>query len=142
VVNWPRLVVNSLEERLDVDGFRTAKQPDDELWRIWQANDLDEASQMAHVDSLVHGRSFVIVWAGDDPDTPKITVESAEQMTVDFEPGTTNVVAAAKHWAEDDMAYANLFLDDVVLKFSAPMPSSSLVAPRTLNWTQIDTLAA
>jgi hypothetical protein len=140
VVNWPRLVVNSLEERLDVDGFRTAKQPDDELWRIWQANDLDEASQMAHVDSLVHGRSFVIVWAGDDPQTPKITVESAEQMTVDFEPGTTNVVAAAKHWAEDDMAYANLFLDDVVLKFSAPMPSSSLVAPRTLNWTQIDTL--
>jgi hypothetical protein len=70
VVNWPRLVVNSLEERLDVDGFRLAQdQPaDDELWRIWQANDLDEASQMAHVDALVHGRSFAIVWA--DPDDP------------------------------------------------------------------------
>jgi hypothetical protein len=58
VVNWPRLVVNSLEERLDVDGFRlAADQPaDDSLWRIWQANDLDEASQMAHIDALVHGR--------------------------------------------------------------------------------------
>lgn len=134
VVNWPRLVVNSLEERLDVDGFRVADAVDADLWRIWQANDLDEQSQMAHVDALVHGRSFAIVWANpDDARTPKISLESAEQMTVDFEPGTTNVIAAAKHWAQDDMAYANLYLDDVVLKYEAPlaMPGgATLVQPQ------------
>jgi hypothetical protein len=138
VVNWPRLVVNSLEERLDVDGFRLAQdQPaDDELWRIWQANDLDEASQMVHVDALVHGRSYVIVWADEeDKSTPKITTESAEQMTVDFEPGTTIVRSAAKCWAEDDMAYATLYLDDAVHFFQASasaLGSDVVVSPQ--NW--------
>lgn len=142
-INWCRLVVNSLEERLDVDGFRLAADQgaDKELWRIWQANDLDEQSQMAHIDALVHGRAFAIVWADpDDAATPKITVESAEQMTVDFEPGTTNVVAAAKHWAQDDTAYATLYLQDSIVKYSAALPSgttttTTLVSPSSLSWS-------
>jgi hypothetical protein len=120
VVNWPRLVVNSLEERLDVDGFRQASdQPADaELWRIWQANDLDEQSQMCHTDALIHGRAYAIVWADpDDPKTPRVTVESAEQMTVDFEPGTTNVVAAVKHWSQEDMLYATVYLPDTIERY-------------------------
>jgi hypothetical protein len=141
VVNWPRLVVNSLEERLDVDGFRIGpSQPaNDDLWRIWQANDLDESSQMAHTDALIHGRSFAIVWADpadpvsqSEPSIPRISIESAEQMTVEFKPGTTEVTAAAKHWAEDDMAYANLYLDDVVYRYEAPM-SSPVAGP--MDWT-------
>uniref|UniRef100_UPI0004CDCD96 phage portal protein n=1 Tax=Streptomyces sp. NRRL S-1896 TaxID=1463893 RepID=UPI0004CDCD96 len=36
VINWPRLVVDSIEERLDVEGFRFPGQPaaDEDLWRI------------------------------------------------------------------------------------------------------------
>jgi hypothetical protein len=128
-VNLPRLVVNSLEERLDIDGFRLAQdQPaDDELWRIWQANDCDEQSQMLHLDALVHGRSFVTVWADpDDPKTPIIAGESAEQMVVSFIPGTQKVAAAAKVWAEDDMAYATLFLSDVIYQYEAPAPGAAV----------------
>jgi hypothetical protein len=127
VVNWPRLVVNSIEERLDVDGFRLASdQPaDDDLWAIWQANDLDEQSQQCHADALVHGRAYVIVWADDsDPTTPKITVESAEQMTVDFIPGTTKVASAVKCWAGDDMAFANLFLPGEIWQYEAPLAAA------------------
>jgi hypothetical protein len=142
VVNWPRLVVNSLEERLDVDGFRLASdQPaDKELWRIWQANDLDEGSQMAHVDALVHGRSYAIVWADPaDPRTPRITVESAEQMCVDFKPGTWEVASAVKCWAEDDMAFANLYLSDAVLSYGASMgPGTDLIAaPRAWELMEV-----
>lgn len=138
VINWPRLVINSLEERLDVDGFRLASdQPaDNELWRIWQANDLDEQSQMAHVDALVHGRAFAIVWADeDDPATPRITVESAEQMTVEFEPGTTNVVSAAKCWTQDDMAYATLYLPDSIERYEAPFSASDVAVASPQAWT-------
>jgi hypothetical protein len=141
IINWPRLIVNSVEERLDVDGFRVASnRPDEESWNIWQANDMDEQSQMCHVDAFVHGRAYATVWAGDDPKMPKIAVESAEQMTVDFEPGTQNVVAAVKHWAEDDMAYANLFLDDVVLKYSAPVAGPGAVSAQPMDWSLVEAI--
>lgn len=124
VLNWCRLVVNSLEERLDVDGFRLATDlpADERLWQWWQANNLDEASQMCHADALVHGRAYVIVWADDlNPGTPKITVESAEQMTVEFDAGTTEVASAVKCWSQDDTAYATLYLPDSVWQYEAPV---------------------
>ena len=40
---------------------------DDELWRIYQANNGDEISQQAHLDALVHGQAFVFVWSSADP---------------------------------------------------------------------------
>ncbi len=138
VINWPRLVVQSLEERLDVDGFRLAQDrpADGELWRIWQANDLDEASQMCHLDSFVHGRSFAVVWANpDDPSTPRITVESAEQMTVQFEPGTQTVIAAAKRWSQDDMAYTTLYTPDAVMRYEAQQSGTGGFAIPDSAWT-------
>lgn len=105
VVNWPRLVVDSLEERLDVEGFRYADDEDaaDDLWKIWQANGMDEQSQQAHVDSLVMRRSFLVVGTNEkDPGTPLVTVESPLQMQVDWDPRTRTVRAALKRWHEQD----------------------------------------
>jgi hypothetical protein len=61
VVNWPRIAADAIEERLDLTGFRLATSPEDDadLWRIWQANDLDEEAQLAHLDALVFGRSYL-----------------------------------------------------------------------------------
>ena len=124
VVNWPRLIVDSLQERLSVEGFRLATdQPsDDELWRIWQANNLDYWSQLGHLDALVHGRCYVTVWANDtDPDTPRITVESAHQVTAEYAPGTRIVSAALKRWDEGggvhQVKYATLYLPDRIEKW-------------------------
>lgn len=104
VINWPRLVVDSVEERLDVEGFRFPGQAeaDAELWRIWQANYMDEQSQMGHLDALVMGRAYVVVGTreGDDA-TPLITVESPLDMFAEFDPQTHEVVAAVKRWRED-----------------------------------------
>lgn len=111
VVNWPRLIVDSIEDRLDVEGFRLGgdERADDELWRIWQANDLDEWSQQAHLDALVFGRSFVLVWPGEDPRTPRITVESARQMSVVYDPGTRTVASAVKFWVEDGQDFRTVY---------------------------------
>lgn len=101
VINLPRLVVDSIEERLDVEGFRVAgaEDADEELWRIWQANDLDEQSQQCHQETLVFGRGFVLVWGNDaDPMTPRITVESCREMKVEYELGTHTIVSATKEW--------------------------------------------
>lgn len=117
VLNWPRLVVDSLEERLDVEGFRFAGDTDasDLLWSWWQANDLDEQSSQGHIDALVQRRSFVIVGAGDSAgDPPVITVESAEQVTASFDPRTRRVRSALKVWKDEEAGgeYGTLYLPD------------------------------
>lgn len=99
VVNWPRLVVDALEERLDVEGFRQpgADETDDNLWRIWQANNLDEESQLAHLDALIYGRSFVCVGANEaDASVPLVTVESPKNMAVKINERTRVVDGALR----------------------------------------------
>ena len=101
VINWPRLVVDSLEERLDVEGFRLGDDVDDELWGWWQANGLDLGSQQGHLDALICGRSYVIVGtSAEDPDVPLITVESPEQVWAARDPRTRQVTAAVKAWRD------------------------------------------
>lgn len=125
VLNWPRLVVDSLEERLDVEGFRygTDAAADARLWEWWQANDMDEQSQQGHVEALAAGQSFVIVGASDDDaGAPVITVESAEQVTADIDPRTREVRAALKCWSDpvEERDYATLYLPDQTVWLSRP----------------------
>lgn len=124
VVNWPRLVVDSIEERLDVEGFRFPgeAESDAELWRIWQANDLDEQSQQGHLDALVLRRAYVVVGSNDeDPDTPIVTVESALDVYAEHDPRTRRVAAAVKTWREGDgsaaVDHATLYLPDATVWF-------------------------
>lgn len=108
IVNFPRLIVDSLEERLDVVGFRLARDlpADETLWRIWQTNGLDEASQQAHIDALVFGRSFVMVGAPATGTMPVITIESPLQVTITRDPASGQVLAALKQWQDAD-GYTN-----------------------------------
>ncbi|RCV53478.1 phage portal protein [Marinitenerispora sediminis] len=105
VINWPALAVDSLEERLDVEGFQLGgdTSADERLWDWWQANDLDEESSLAHLDALVLGRSYVTVSTGEAADDPPvITVESARTMAVNIDPATRRIAAAARVWERDE----------------------------------------
>ncbi len=87
VVNWPRIVAGEVERRCDVEGFRRpgVDEADDDMWAVWQANDLDETSQLGHLDALVLGRSYTCVGTREDDEplagVPLITVESCMEMT-------------------------------------------------------------
>jgi hypothetical protein len=99
VVNWPRIAADAIEERLDLTGFRLATSPEDDadLWRIWQANDLDEEAQLAHLDALVFGRSYATVGTNEaDAGAPLIAVESPLEMIAERDPRTREVTAAAR----------------------------------------------
>jgi hypothetical protein len=140
VINWARVIPDSVARRLHVDGFRLGAggAADRELWRIWQANDLDEWSQLAHLDALVHGRAFLSVWGNDtDPLTPRIRVESAHQVAVEYDPETNDVRAALKRWSDNGWEYATLYLPDVIFRYAAESPSSTVSgtsAGRNLPW--------
>lgn len=135
VVNWPEVIVDSVNRRLNVEGFRLGQggEADDELWRIFTANQLDEVSPLGHADALVHGIAFLSVWGNDDdPSTPLIAFESAHQVTVDYDPGGLTVRAALKRWQDGDTAYATLYLRDEVRRYAARASSSGVpqTAPR------------
>lgn len=120
VIGWPRLVITALEERLDVEGFRTASsdKPDHDLWGIWQSNNLDEASQQAHIDALVYGRSYVLVWA-DNHGQPVVSVESPKQVTIKRYPGSRVLQYALKRWIADGKGHAVLFTETNVYRFQS-----------------------
>ena len=120
VINWPELVVDCLDERLDVEGFRISGQAKDDagLAEIWQYNDLDEWSQQGHVEAMVMRRSYAIVGTNDESDEPPlITVESPLETHAVFDPRTRKVAAACKWWDEDGpenakVCHATLYLPD------------------------------
>jgi hypothetical protein len=115
-IPWPRIVIGALEERLNVQGFRVGETVDDALWTLWQDNNLDEASQLAHEEALALGRCYLMVWVGDDGQ-PRITVESARQCYVRHAPGSRRRTAGIKQWTEDGYAHATVFTPTSVMRF-------------------------
>lgn len=116
---WPQLVVDSVEERLDVTGFRYTgdTKNDDRLWGWWQANNLDEGSEQLHLEALVRRRGFVIVGASEDPGVPRITVETPLQMVADFDPQTRQVRAALKRWSDEQQTFSTLYLPNATIRY-------------------------
>ncbi len=150
-VNWNRVILDSIEERLDVDGFRAGgTDADEDLWALWEGNDLDEWSQMGHADALLYRQSYAIAWR--DRQGLRISVESPDEVAVERVPGQRGVLRAAlKRWREDDHWRAALYLPDRVEVYrTAPTRSiaetvrvagqSSLLAPPrgAAAWEQID----
>lgn len=122
VINWPETIVDSVTRRLNVEGFRLGQggEADDELWRIFTANQLDEETPLGIADALVHGIAYLSVWGNDeDPSTPLIAFESAHQVTVDYDPGGRTVRAALKRWRDGDVEFATLYLRDVIYRYAA-----------------------
>jgi hypothetical protein len=116
-VGWPRTYLDSLEERLDVEGFRLASQSDADsrLWEWWQANNMDIESGLGHIESLIHGRAYVTVAAPEEGDVPVIRVESPNTMYAEIDPRTQRVTRALRLYQSPysvDADGATLFLPD------------------------------
>jgi hypothetical protein len=102
--NFCSLIVDSVSERLAVDGFRMGSDPEADLqaWQIWQKNDLDSLSSTAMTESLVSSRSFAFVWADGDGQ-PVIRLEDASEMVCWYD---TNIdrrtpQVALKQWQDE-----------------------------------------
>ena len=126
--NWMALVVDAVEERLHVEGFRfgTDTAGDRDAWTIWQRNELDADSELAHSTAITTGVCPVMVWADGDG-LAQITVEHPSQVFVAYEPGSRRRrVAAVKVWIDEwsNKTFANLYLPDSITKWSGPAPSA------------------
>ncbi|MGN0100750.1 MAG: phage portal protein [Dietzia sp.] len=105
VINWPQLVADAFETRLDIEGFRYRgnAKVDDALEDVWQANDLDEQAQQSHLEAIALRRAYIIVGTNpDDAELPFVTVESPMQVWARRDPRTRRVSAAIKRWSAED----------------------------------------
>lgn len=144
VTGFPALVIDRREHRLDVEGFRLAGDEDasDALWADWQANDLDEESGQIHLDAMLYGVSFALVWA-DDAGNPLVTAETPHQVTVERDPATRGVRSALKRWTDGSEDFATLYLPDRIEKYRLPRRGSDLVLPAFMRedpWRQYEIL--
>lgn len=103
IVAWPGSYVDAIVERCVVEGFQLPGEADadQDLWNVWQANDLDSESPMARVDAKVFGRGYYCVGTGDDESIPLVTVESPKQMIHEWSNRDRRVTAAARFYTDD-----------------------------------------
>ncbi|KRC52136.1 hypothetical protein ASE16_03550 [Leifsonia sp. Root227] len=114
-VNWPRVVVDAVEQRLDVTGFRMpgVDSADSALWDVWQYNNMDEQSQFAHLDALALARSYVCVGTNDvDSEYPLVSVESPLEMIVERDQRTRAVTAALRLYGSGPLTPGSSELQD------------------------------
>ncbi|WP_435107801.1 phage portal protein [Nocardiopsis synnemataformans] len=121
--NWCPVIVSTPAERMDVLGIRLdgdQLRPDAEMGRVWRTNECERDSSEAFVVGLAASRAFALVWGDDDdPETPVITWERAEQAIVSYKPDTRRPIAGLKLWDDQDAGfeYATLYTRDRVWKF-------------------------
>lgn len=136
--NFMGLVVDAVEQRLDVEGFRMGAdlEADADAWRMWQENGMDARSQIAHMEALVNGQSSVLVSPDEDGcDKAVFTIESALEMAVGLDKCNHRRLAALKRWREDDGSVCfTLYLPDEIQKWrTIPPGAAKPTAVRTIG---------
>ena len=136
VVNWSRVAVDSIEQRLRVKSFILPGEvkANAVLREHWDANNLDSESALLHRDTLIYGRGFVCVGANpDDKDHPFITVESPRELTALVDAKTRRISAALRLYGgtvdQPEPTLATLY-----------QPNSTIWLERDSsgNWTEYD----
>ncbi|HRE03047.1 MAG TPA: phage portal protein, partial [Ilumatobacteraceae bacterium] len=106
VINWPRMIADAYEHRLDVTFLRMPDVNDtrDNLLRdMLTENAWTRLQSEVHTEALACKRSYVIVGAGENHgDAPVVTAESPLQVFARHDPKTRKVVEAVKVWSDDD----------------------------------------
>lgn len=125
VVGWPATAVEVIEERLDVEGFSWPGGDIDGLGVLdmWAANDMAVESGLAHVETLLHGCSFVAASPGDQAaGEPEVlfTLESPLTMTVAWNRRTRRADAAASVRCDDEgkLVGCTFYLPDETIELS------------------------
>lgn len=120
--NLCRPTVDAVVDRLEITGFENEvgeeAQSLDNVWRIWQDNRMDLGSIEVHLDTVLYGDGYVVVWP-DDEGKPEIYPQAPWEMVCGYDPERRDRVAwAAKSWTtEDNYCRLTLYYPDRIEKY-------------------------
>jgi hypothetical protein len=101
VVNWPRVVVDTIEHRQNVRSLVLPGQEeaDPSLRAIWDASNLSAHLKMFNRDRMIFGRAFMSVGTNEkDKSLPLVRVESPQEMAALVDIRREVVTAAARFY--------------------------------------------
>lgn len=110
--NYISLVTSSPVERMEVQGFRFGNDPDtpadEDANNIWQYNNMDLNSEIAHMTAATFSRAYIMVSPPKEGQKyPLITVEDPRCTIVEHDPADMNTIRAGlKMWNDDVIGYA------------------------------------
>jgi hypothetical protein len=143
-VGYPRLYVDSIAERQEIEGFRLggSTDADMELWDWWQANNLDIEATLGHSESLIYGRSYITVAAPSEDDVrvdqsvPIIRVEPPTALHAVIDPRTREVTKAIRAvYTDDDITYLG---SSYAAMHGGEMTACTLYLPdETVQWVRV-----
>lgn len=138
IIGWPRVGVESLEERLDLEAFRWADGSDSsELTEIVTANDLLDESSLAHLDALLYGREYVTIGSGDDDSSPPlISVESPLDMTLMWDARIRMGVAGLRECQTDGLVESGA--DERMVVLYLPDQTVTALPSPSGGWEVVD----
>lgn len=130
---WASLIVETIAERLQVQGYRSAagdRELEQRAWGILQANAIDDEQSQVYLDALLCRVGYVMVTPPDpeDPDrTPVVTAESPLEVTHEWAPGGRRRVGyALKCYDVDDGLWrAELLAPDYSFVWTADLGAES-----------------
>lgn len=146
-LNYCKTVVDSVVERLLVDGFESADERL-EMWAkaLWALNRMDAGQHAVHLGAVRDGESFVFVNYDDQEGVQFIPHPRYTDPQVDGtgygckawypdDDASQEMLYASKRWtdAEDGFRRANLYYPDRILKYKADEKEAS-------GWLQIEAL--
>ncbi|MGW4446456.1 phage portal protein [Streptomyces sp. NPDC004682] len=127
--NFCGMIVDAANERLNVDSFRIPgdQGTDKDARQFWQRSSMDAYSNAVHLEALIQGRAYVVVWADKDGE-PTITPVSADRMAISYKPGSLSELEAAARFEMDSWGrqQVTLWTEDYVYE----------VAYGTTEWDQ------
>lgn len=116
-LNFCKLAVDSLAERIRVAGFLVDGSSDAALWQTWREQEMESGSLQAITEALLCGRGFISVWGNSEG--PVINAEAASQCLVERDPMTREVVRGFKRWTDSGKAHAILYEPDVITPYTS-----------------------
>lgn len=132
VPGWAAVAVDPLVERLSVDSFRLPGQTDadSDLMALWTENGMAGEQNMAYIDALSMGRSWLTVGTSYEADGPAvICVESPLNMFVGYDTRSREPKIALQQFWMDGIARA---------AFYEPGVTTQLAQNDKFEWEVVD----
>ena len=120
-VNFPRLLVNSYVDRMNLTGWTDEDgQPDAGAWNRHRAAGLVHRAELVHTDRLMYGAAYVTVWP--ERCGPAVVLDNPFTMTVDMDPLTGDVSRAVRTWRHAGAQHALVIDAETVTRWRCDAP--------------------